>query len=330
MCIYFRFEEALRTVNPYVSLPYWDSRLDFRMQRPEESILWTEIFLGNPKGVVYTGPFGNWRTPANNTLLRRDIPGPDSSLIDPSRVRNIFTKRLNSEILSPTAASDDDNLERHHDAVHRYVGGRDGHMGGVTTSPQDPVFFLHHCFIDYLWEAFRERQEMLGINPELDYPNTTMMNHLPNNLMDNLLPPRSNLFGYSKGFRRFVYRYAEAPTCDNNCGGDVNIFLYCNRRTNECESRAKSEFINMDGFSQIMSSYVGHLDNNGNSRVDGGGIRFSSSFDRVLTSSNPSPSITSHFMQSSIVDPRTSSGSRGKRSVVHSSANDLSQEQKDK
>jgi hypothetical protein len=33
---------------------------------------------------------------------------------------------------------DYDNLEDHHDGVHRWVGGRDGHMGGLETSPQDP------------------------------------------------------------------------------------------------------------------------------------------------------------------------------------------------
>jgi len=45
-----------------------------------------------------------------------------------------------------------------HNLVHRYVGGAwqtpNGPAGGtmlLTTSPADPVFYLHHAFVDYLW-----------------------------------------------------------------------------------------------------------------------------------------------------------------------------------
>jgi hypothetical protein len=62
----------------------------------------------------------------------RDIPGPDSSLIDPTKLLNVFKKRYHREILNPTAANENDNLEDHHDGVHRWVGGRDGHMGGLV------------------------------------------------------------------------------------------------------------------------------------------------------------------------------------------------------
>jgi hypothetical protein len=48
--------------------------------------MFSEIFIGNGRGIVYTGPFALWRTPAERTYLRRDIPGPDSSLIDPKWV----------------------------------------------------------------------------------------------------------------------------------------------------------------------------------------------------------------------------------------------------
>jgi hypothetical protein len=46
---------------------------------------------------------------------------------------NVFKKRYHREILNPTAANENDNLEDHHDGVHRWVGGRDGHMGGLET-----------------------------------------------------------------------------------------------------------------------------------------------------------------------------------------------------
>lgn len=28
---------------------------------------------------------------------------------------------------------------------------------GDATSPNDPVFFLHHCYIDLLWEKWRKQ-----------------------------------------------------------------------------------------------------------------------------------------------------------------------------
>lgn len=42
-----------------------------------------------------------------------------------------------------------------HDGVHDWIGGD---MGSVTVSAFDPVFYLHHAFIDYIWEKFREHQ----------------------------------------------------------------------------------------------------------------------------------------------------------------------------
>jgi len=61
MCIYFvRFEEELRKVNRNVSLPYWDYSTDYYLTTPQESVMWTDCFLGNGDGDVTSGPFANW------------------------------------------------------------------------------------------------------------------------------------------------------------------------------------------------------------------------------------------------------------------------------
>ncbi|CAG2206193.1 unnamed protein product [Mytilus edulis] len=190
------FEEALREYNSGVTLPYWDSRPDYLMDNQEDSILFTEIFLGNPKGVVYTGPFAYWSTPTKpSTLLRREL-GIKGSPINPDRLKAVFRKGYHREILRPTAPnSEHANLESHHDSVHRWVGGNTGHMADITLSLMDPIFWLHHCFIDYLWEKFRERQTKLGINSETDYPPTTILEHMPNRRMDNLRPQKNKYSG---------------------------------------------------------------------------------------------------------------------------------------
>jgi tyrosinase len=49
------------------------------------------------------------------------------------------------------------NLEVNlHNDVHVWIGGDRGDMG-PSSSPNDPVFFLHHCNVDRIWEAWMQR-----------------------------------------------------------------------------------------------------------------------------------------------------------------------------
>ncbi|XP_071172847.1 tyrosinase-like protein [Mytilus edulis] len=324
------FENALRTKKRRVTLPYWDSTLDYLMDKPEDTILFTEIFLGNPEGVVYSGPFALWNTPTDPpTILRRDIPGAFSSLINPQTLQQVFKKKYHREILTPTNVEDDANLEYHHDGVHVWVGGEDGHMGGVYTSPMDPVFFLHHCYIDYLWEQFRQRQKKFGINSETDYPPTTNTYHSPSRIMDNLKPPKKNSDGYSNSFTRNIYRYAPAPTCKNKCGRAKRGFLFCDRKKKACVSRSRNEFRKEDGFKSVKNWYRG-----GGKKIIPQGVKnsspqigvnsvaadtsgFVSKVDAQQTRANKAPKMTRKF-KARIVDSRTKS--RQRRSIDQSFA----------
>lgn len=40
-----------------------------------------------------------------------------------------------------------------HNAVHTWIGG----SMGQATSPNDPIFFLHHCHLDLLWERWKHQ-----------------------------------------------------------------------------------------------------------------------------------------------------------------------------
>ncbi|XP_076081655.1 tyrosinase-like protein [Mytilus galloprovincialis] len=255
------FENALRGVNRKsrsVTLPYWDSRADYLMTNRQDSILFTDIFIGNPKGIVYSGPFAFWSTPTKPaTLLRRDVDTVGWP-IDPQTIKDVFKKRYHREILTPTAPDGDyANLESHHDMVHGYVGGNNGHMADVNLSPSDPVFWLHHCFVDYLWEQFRKRQTKLGINSETDYPvaPNTEPTHLPNRIMDNLIPTKTNIQGFSNSFTKQIYRYADAPTCENRCGGAYDGFLFCDKTKNACVSRSRYDFVRVNGFRKVKNWY---------------------------------------------------------------------------
>ncbi|KAH3768539.1 hypothetical protein DPMN_169754 [Dreissena polymorpha] len=72
-------EEAIRKIDKKLSLPYWDSTLDFDMENPANTIMFAPEFLGDGYGLVTTGPFANWATPIGK--LERNIGG-DNYQID--------------------------------------------------------------------------------------------------------------------------------------------------------------------------------------------------------------------------------------------------------
>merc|ERR1712216_396374 len=46
-----------------------------------------------------------------------------------------------------------------HGQIHGAIGGNSGHAWGHMTSlysPYDPIFFLHHGFIDFLWSQWQD------------------------------------------------------------------------------------------------------------------------------------------------------------------------------
>ena len=137
------------------------------MENPSKSIIWSEEFMGNGDGFVTTGPFANFRVYSTDSILTRNT-GESGSLYTNEGIHGILSQNHTSQITSP-GAEFQNNLEQQHNSVHFWVGGN---MDDLSTSPADPVFYLHHSFVDYIWEEFRTKQKMNGINPELDYPQT--------------------------------------------------------------------------------------------------------------------------------------------------------------
>src|SRR5215469_1725881 len=57
------------------------------------------------------------------------------------------------------------DLERvPHGSVHVAVGGDTGWMSAFDTAALDPIFWLHHCNVDRLWEVWRHRKRR-NVNP---------------------------------------------------------------------------------------------------------------------------------------------------------------------
>ena len=225
MVLCYRFENALREMVPGVTVPYWDSTLDDGLPDPTQSVLFTETFLGDGFGIVQTGPFAHWNTLSGP--LTRNI-GQSGELFKPADIARIITRLRLAEISEPNAPVNS-SLEFHHNQVHLWIGGQ---MGSLHTAAHDPVFWLHHSYVDYVWEQFRRYQRASGVDPTRDYP--TVVNdsmHMPGVAMG--LSNFRNMDGLSDMFTSRIYTYEQSPTCSQrfpNCGSPYLRCVMFNRR----------------------------------------------------------------------------------------------------
>jgi hypothetical protein len=159
-----RFERALQSVDPTVTLPYWDWSAD----NTSAASLWNDDFMGGNGGGddqrVSTGPFafstGRWtinvRDPGVTANFLQRALGRRGSLPSQQAIQKIKdVTPYDSEPWNLTASrtrSFRQALEEgpHHSA-HQWVGGSMMAM----SSPNDPVFWLHHCNVDRLWAEWR-------------------------------------------------------------------------------------------------------------------------------------------------------------------------------
>ncbi|MDP9051023.1 MAG: tyrosinase family protein [Acidobacteriota bacterium] len=167
-----------------LGLPYWDWSVD---QNPG-SVPWTDDFMGGDghDGPVTTGPFAgvaNWKLnlsedndqggPGLDHLTRGfglcpgfgRLPTPaevqttlgvavyDQTSWDDHETSATFRNKLEGWYVPPGSTVRDGM----HNLVHLWVGGNVGAML-PSSSPNDPIFFLHHCNIDRLWSVWQSLQ----------------------------------------------------------------------------------------------------------------------------------------------------------------------------
>lgn len=155
-----RFDLDLQGIDPSVTLPYWDWTVD---NSPTSSV-WNDDFMGGngrpSDGVVTTGPFagatGNWNLAIDGPFLRRRFGISAPALPTPADVANALSTTpydMPPYNAGSSLAGFRNTVEgwrngpQLHNLVHVWVGG----SMGPASSPNDPVFFLNHCFEDKLW-----------------------------------------------------------------------------------------------------------------------------------------------------------------------------------
>lgn len=123
-------EKELQQYDSDIALPYWDST----QQQSTTELPWTSSFMGGTGNPV-SGPFEAWG-------IRRSL-GASSSLPSSGDIDDDRNLTPYSDHWSPAEGT--------HGPPHNWVGGN---MATVR-SPEDPIFFLHHCFVDKWWSDWQ-------------------------------------------------------------------------------------------------------------------------------------------------------------------------------
>lgn len=153
-----QFERALQQAanDTSITLPFWNWSLD----GPNDPF--TPSFLGGNGDSaqdyrVTSGPFAAssgrfevriWDRGLGDALRRSFGGEPGAHLPDSNQITTALTKVPYSPGPDSWRSFCEGVL---HDPVHRWVGG---HMGSPA-SPNDPLFFVHHCHLDLLWERWK-------------------------------------------------------------------------------------------------------------------------------------------------------------------------------
>lgn len=203
------FERALQQVNATVTLPYWD----WTVARHPTSSPWTAQFLGGngqaTTGQVLDGPFaystGAWTLNVRSDTrpyLRRQL-GVGTSLPTVSELRAVMglIPYDSPPYNSASATGFRNHLEgwrgaNLHNRVHNWVGG----TMSTGDSPNDPCFWLHHCFLDKLWADWQ------ATHPTQSYLPSSPTVHVI--ALNDRMPPWLTMRPRDVLDHRLFYRYA--------------------------------------------------------------------------------------------------------------------------
>uniref|UniRef100_A0A914LAT7 Tyrosinase copper-binding domain-containing protein n=1 Tax=Meloidogyne incognita TaxID=6306 RepID=A0A914LAT7_MELIC len=232
-----RFEILLRKYNPTLGLPYWDSTLDGRLPNPADSILFTKEFIGTTdnQGYVVTGPFTPWRTIEGDPYITRNVgkigrPFTEYDVywtLSQTKLENVLA--YTSARLACPVKIEWDAFEYPHGQPHFFVGG-DMAAFIPNKSANDPIFFMHHCFVDLVFEYWREiaqnRRQRANDYPA-DIPACELKKHFKFANMTQFAPLQ-NWDGLRNEYTDNMFKFHHRPTCSfkTECGSK---YLFCDR-----------------------------------------------------------------------------------------------------
>jgi tyrosinase len=193
-------------------LPYWDWAIDGEDSPADQlkSKLWSTQGIGGSGAPVATGPFVfdpndkssfcvRIDTDSNGSLrqvkrgLERTL-GQDTDIL-PNKNDTAQALQVTSYDGPPWTVSSSGfrnqvegwigaNVPGLHNRVHVWVGGD----MSPASSPNDPVFFLNHCNVDRIWEAWLQRNRRAYV-PDASAPNSLRGHRINDELASLISPP---------------------------------------------------------------------------------------------------------------------------------------------
>jgi tyrosinase len=144
-----KFEAELKIIDPSLYIPYWDWVTDRAVPN------WIQDFLPQGTTDLNGQPLTVNRFPGTN---------PDSPDLP-------TTDDMNQVLRATTYQQFTVALEGLHNTVHSWVGGVSGNdvgiMNDIMYSPADPIFWLHHAYIDKQWYEWQQIPANAGLMPQL-------------------------------------------------------------------------------------------------------------------------------------------------------------------
>ncbi|KAI9296190.1 Di-copper centre-containing protein [Neoconidiobolus thromboides FSU 785] len=150
--LYF-IEKELQKIDPSVTIPYWDWTAE--ASNPNADPIYSDKYFGRVNGnsgCVDSGPFRDftayyWHDGSGSTHCLRRKKVFDEEVTDDRKMDTLY---LNDTPINRFAG----NIEGvPHGRIHNGIGGEfSGHA-----SPEDPLFYSHHAFIDKLWFDWQMR-----------------------------------------------------------------------------------------------------------------------------------------------------------------------------
>jgi tyrosinase len=229
-------EADLRSINKGLFIPYWDWTADATLKDPHKAVVWSEDFMGG-NGVesddwrVGNGPFafktGNWPIPKEHggpALQRRfgfevnPLPAAEDvalalaeTLYDtPNYNSSPFTTGFRNRLEGWITKRGDYRVKTEgsqlHNRVHLWVGGSMLPM----TSPNDPVFFLHHCNVDRIWAIWQAQQRQ--DNPDGAPHYAPLRDGPPGHNLHDVLKPWTQTVEDVLDISKLGYSYEEPST----------------------------------------------------------------------------------------------------------------------
>jgi tyrosinase len=185
-------------------IPYWDWCADAELPDPSTSEIWSNSNLGQFASSSWMVRLAMNPTNGNldqvNRQLQRNLGG-DGTLPRRTDVRTILGDQTAYDS-SPFNSSSSSGVRNFvegwigpaslHNNVHVWVGGD----MQLSSSPNDPTFFLHHCNVDRIWAAWQDKHPTSPYIPDMSASATLQFHRIDDPLysvFEETISPRDVL-----------------------------------------------------------------------------------------------------------------------------------------